>query len=245
MADQDTLRRFRAAADQARFYEDQTDTNLWNEETGYMDPRFKHFAETGQYRPSSQAFPDEEIHGANFGQGRAAQTANQSPTQQWNAQAAPNTGRDQFYALLMQRAGQGLNVNRDDPTLRAQIDPGVAQLERAKRNYLGDVAEKAGPYGNIAGETRMANERFGQQAGLLESEVLGREVSARRDEIAQALQLWGATMSTEQQMALQRELAMLNDRARSADRNQSNDQFLRELALREFTVNNDWLRWEY
>ncbi len=54
---------FRKAADAARFYEDQTDTNV------LRDKRYADFVNTGNYTPSSQAFPDNEKTGANFGMG--------------------------------------------------------------------------------------------------------------------------------------------------------------------------------
>jgi hypothetical protein len=69
--------------------------------------------------------------------------------------------------------------------------------------------------------------------------VLGREVSARRDEIAQALQMWGNQLSGDQRLSLERELGYLQDRSHTADRSQSMDQFLRELALREQGQYND------
>jgi hypothetical protein len=243
MTDWSKLTDFRKAASGARYLEDQSDDRLM------ADPRYAHFFNTGEYRPSGQAYPDNEIGQPNFGQSReqTPQTP-QTPTQQWNQ---PNPSRDALFQQLMARATQGTAVNSNDPNIRQQVDPYVAQQERAKRNYLGDVAEKAGPYGNIAGETRMANERFGQQAGLFEGEIIGREIQAKRDEIEQALSLWGSLMSNEQQLALQQQLAELNDRSRTADRSQqndqfmrsqsqANDQFMRELALREYDTNQGW-----
>jgi hypothetical protein len=179
----------------------------------------------------------------------------QSPAQQWNAQpaaptaaapAAPTTGTgDALVQQLMERARQGIAVDRTDPTIRAQVDPYAANVERSRRNYLGDLAERAGPYANLRGEERMSAERAGQASGLFEAEVIGREVSARRDEIAQALQMWGSLLTNDQRVALERELAMLNDRARTADRSTTQDQFLRELALREWMAMDDSaFRWQ-
>lgn len=164
-----------------------------------------------------------------------------TPAQQWNAQPAVSPQRDQLFQLLMQRATQGTAVNRNDPNIRAQVDPVVAQQERASRNYLDDVAERAGPLANIQGERRLVAERQGQAAGAFEAEVIGREIAARRDEIAQSLQLYGSLMTADQQMALQRELAQLNASLQREgygiqrqQLGQANDQFLRELALREW-----------
>jgi hypothetical protein len=147
--------------------------------------------------------------------------------------------------LLMERAQQGLALDRNDPTIRAQVDPMVAQMTRASRNDLADLAEQAGgaPV-NLRGEQRMAAERLGQQTAAWEGEILGREIGARRDEIAQALQLWGSRLSDEQRMALERELAQMSASERQADRAQTHDEFLRELALREWEAGNmSDLRW--
>jgi hypothetical protein len=247
MTDWSKLTDFRKAASGARYLEDQSDDRLM------ADPRYAHYFQTGEYRPSGQAFPDNEIGNPNFGQSReqTPQTP-QTPTQQWNQ---PNPQRDALFQQLMARATQGTAVNANDPNIRQQVDPAVAQMERAKRNYLGDMAEKAGPLGNIAGETRMANERFGQQAGLFEGEIIGREIQAKRDEIESALQMAIGMGNHDMALQLQRQLAEMGDRSRSADRaqqqsqflssqNQANDQFMRELALREYDTNQGWdFRW--
>lgn len=198
-----------------------------------QDPRFRAFVQTGQY------------------------TKPQTPTQQWNAApdptpaptqdpaAPPGPSSNDLMKFLMERAQQGLKVDRNDPNIRAQVDPYVAQQTRASRNYLSDLAEREGgaPV-NLRGEERMASERLGAQAGGFEAEIIGREIGARRDEIAQALQMWGNQLSNDQRLALEKELALLNDKARTADRNQSWEAFLRELALREWQAGNenDW-RW--
>lgn len=177
------------------------------------------------------------------GGGQASQAPQyQTPAQQWNAQPSANAGRsDEFFKVLMNRATQGTAVNRNDPNIRAQVDPLTAQMERSSRNYIDDVAERAGPLANIQGERRLAAERTGQAAGQLEAEVIGREISARRDEIAQALMLYGSQLSNEQRLEMERELAQLNAQLqregfglRRDEMGLQNDQFLRELALREW-----------
>lgn len=174
---------------------------------------------------------------------------NATPTQQWNAQPSAMQGQsDALFKLLMERATQGTAVDRNDPNIRAQVDPVVAQQERASRNYLDDLAERSGPLANLQGERRLAAERSGQAAGAFESEVIGREMAGRRDEIMQALQLYGNRLTVEQQLAMQQELAQLNASLqresfgiqrdelglRRDQMGMANDQFLRELALREW-----------
>jgi hypothetical protein len=123
----------------------------------------------------------------------------------------PDPRGTELFNVLQQRATQGLNVSRTDPAIRAQADAYSAQEERASRNYLADVAEKDGPFANMRGETRMASERMGQRVGAFEAELMGRELQARRDEIAQALQLSASLLSTEQQRELQRQMALLDN----------------------------------
>lgn len=176
-----------------------------------------------------------------------------TPTQAWNAQpAAPQSGmQGDLYKLLMERAQQGTAVGRDNPNVRAQVDPVVAQQERANRNTLDDIAEKAGPLANLTGERRLMGERTGQFAGALESEIIGREIDAKRQEIEQAIQILMADGQFDKARALQLQLAQMQDaRAAAGQALQSrgldlnNDQFLRELALREYDTNQGWdYRW--
>jgi len=147
--------------------------------------------------------------------------------------------------LLMQRARQGTSIGRDDPNVRAQVDPMVAQMTRANREYQDSLAEKAGASGrlvNLEGDQRMAAERLGQQAATLEGQTIGREMDARRQEIEQALQTWGGLLDSESRLELQRELAYLSDATQRYSIGTQNDQFLRELALREWDTRN---RWDY
>lgn len=185
----------------------------------------------------------------------------QTPTQAWNAQpAAPQTSGMQgdLYKLLMQRAQQGTAVNRNDPTIRAQVDPYAAQQDRASRYAIDDIAEKAGPLANLTGERRLAAERAGQATGAFEAELIGREQADRRGEIAQAIEWLVSQGRFDQAQALQMQLAEMDAalrregyqlQGRGLDlqaQNQANqmDQFLRELALREYDTNQGWdYRW--
>lgn len=187
------------------------------------------------------------------------QTPNyQTPTQQWNAQPQTQGRSDELFKLLMQRAQQPTTVTGQDPNVRAQVDPVVAQQTRASRDYLDQLAERAGPLANLQGERRLAAERQGQAAGAFESEIIGREISGRRDEAAQALALASQQGNLEQQLSAQKELANLDALLRREgfglqreglglqrdQMNLSNDQFLKELALRQWNDENAWdYRW--
>lgn len=171
-----------------------------------------------------------------------------SVSQQWNStQSQTPSAADAFYQQLLQRSQQGLNVSRTDPAIRSQADAFSAQGSRARREYLNDLAESTGPLANIGGEERLSAQRLGQASGAFEAQLMGQEVAARRDEIAQALQLMAGRLTTEQTLALQRELAMLDAQLRREgfgvqrdSMSLQNDQFLRELALREWDTANKW-----
>ena len=121
---------------------------------------------------------------------------------------------DELYNMLMGRAKQGLAVDQNDPNIRNQTDSFAAEQERGNRNYLRALAEKGGPGANLGTEGRMANEQANQATGNLRSQLVGHEIAARRQEIQQALTQMGGMLSEEQKMALQRELAIMDDATR-------------------------------
>lgn len=168
---------------------------------------------------------------------------------------AQQSERDQLYNELLQRSRQSLAVDRNDPTIRAQADPFIAQMERQRRNDLADLAEREGQGSNLRGEERLGRERAGQQAGQLEAELIGREIGARRNEIQAALLQRGDMLTNEQKNALQRELAQLEDATRrlqiqseanTASMRESGemDRFLRNLAAQQSERDTYWDRFD-
>lgn len=216
-------------------------------------PEFKSFVQSGgqlaplpanasptqqwNAQPTPQALPGApQLAGGGY-------TGGLTPTASPSVNTGPTAGTgDDLIAQLMQRAQQSITPSRTDPTIRAQADAYSANVDRASRNYVSDVAEREGPYGNIEGYRRMAAERAGQASGAFEAELLGREQDARRGEVQNALGQWGGLLSGDLGMGLQRELGYMNNDQRTQDRNQQMDQFLRELALRQYDTTN---RWDY
>lgn len=129
--------------------------------------------------------------------------------------AAQDTKRDQLYGELQTRAHQSLDINADNPIIKGQVDSYRAEQERAGRNYISDMAEAAGPLGNINGERRIAHERTGQNTAAFQSEKLGAELTSRRAEIADALNSMRGMLTTDQQTNLQRELDSLDNQISS------------------------------
>ena len=117
---------------------------------------------------------------------------------------------DSLYNTYMGRASQALNLDPNDPIIKAQVDAYRAEQERARRGYISDVAEASGPIANIRGEERMAAERTGQAVSTFQAQLLGRELESRRNEIAEALSSMGSILSADQTAGLQRELAAID-----------------------------------
>lgn len=160
-----------------------------------------------------------------------------------SAPAAPKAvvdpRKNQLIDLLMKRATQGLDFGGDNPIIRQQREAYSANEERAKRNYLADLAEKSGPLANLRGETRLANERVGQRTGEFEAQLMGQELGARRQEIQQALTQAGAMLSDDQRMALQLQLAQMDDALGRLNLSQQESQFGRNLGQRESEFGRD------
>ena len=184
-------------------------------------------------------------------------------------EAARLAQRDQLYGTLMGRAQQSTAINADDPIIRGQVEAFRNEQTRGKRDYLSNLAESAGPLANLRGEKRMAAERTGQATGGFQAQLLGRELTAKRAEISDALNSMGGMLSGDQQANLQRELGNIdaqlksvgtgfggaaafgglgNDLQRAMMQNQQyyaglgsqNDQFAADLGLRAENQYNFW-----
>lgn len=201
----------------------------------WQDPRFNAVggAANAPYTADGQTFNTGAGAGGGGGSASSSFSASSSGPQQGPLY-------DQLVQMLLQRAQQGLDVNRNSEQIRTQADPYAANVERQKRNYLADLAEKGGPLANLGGETRLANERAGQASGLFESQLIGREIEARRTEIQDALTQLGSLLTEQQRMSLQRELAQLDDATRRLQIDQQARQFRDQLGLQYNQF--DWLR---
>jgi hypothetical protein len=212
----------------------------------WQGPAGQHSSSQGGAVPPPAAPPSQPDYFAQF-------TKELLERQQREA-AEQKARNDSLWRTYMDRAQQGLAIDRNNPVIRAQADAYSANEERSRRNYLADLAEESGPLANLQGEARLAAERVGQRTGAFEAELLSRELTARRDEVAQALAGLGSMLSADQTQALQRELGLLDNAikqqqvglsARGLDQEWQrallqNDQFLRELGLNEWDRNNYW-----
>jgi hypothetical protein len=171
------------------------------------------------------------------------------------AQDAENKARaDALFSRLTARADQGLGVDRNDPQVRLQADAFAANTERARRDFVSDLAEREGPLANLRGEERLASERAGQATGAFEAELIGREIRAEREEISTALAQMGHLLSGDQARALQERLSLLDNalaeqglalQGRGLDQDWrrallNNDQFYADLGLRAEDRASHW-----
>lgn len=139
-----------------------------------------------------------------------AAVAAPTATSMFGAGSKATTQSNDLYNMLMGRATQSLNVDPNDPVIRNQTDAYAAQQERARRNYLQQTAESAGPSANISAENRSSAETAGQNTSGFQAGLIANEISARRQEIQSALSGAQGLLTSEQAMQLQEELGQLN-----------------------------------
>lgn len=120
--------------------------------------------------------------------------------------------RDGLYEQLQARAKQSLNIDPNDPIIKAQVDNYRAESERAFRNVRSDAAESKNPLRPT--QDRMAGERVAQGVASMQAELMSRELSSRRGEIVGALSGMGGILTEDQQAGLQRELSNLDNMIR-------------------------------
>ncbi len=145
-------------------------------------------------------------------QAQAAQTYSATP----GAAPAPNTTnqgtQDVVRNTYLQRATQPVNVDPNSAEIKAQVDPYAAAQERSRRQYESEAAERLSAQGKAGSgemdiERRLGAERAGQNTGMFEAQLIGRELQTKRDEIKEALSALSGLISQDQVAELQRQLA--------------------------------------
>lgn len=147
---------------------------------------------------------------------------------------------DDLFHLLMGRAKQSETVDPNDPVIKAQTDAYSANNQRAQRSYLTDAAEKGGPNANLEGVSRSMAEQGAQATGGLQASLMNNELTARRQEIQNALQESGSLLTADQQLQLQRELGLIDSNIRQQGVTSGNDQFMARLGLDTTNQANYW-----
>jgi hypothetical protein len=134
-----------------------------------------------------------------------------------DASNSTNTNRNALYDRLMgvatgsiaEKSNPNFTIDPNDPIIKGQTDAFSAQNQLAQRNYLAQVAEKAGSNANISAETRAAAETGGQATSAFQAKLMSDELGARRQEVQQALQLAVQQNDTESQLRLTEQLARI------------------------------------
>lgn len=121
----------------------------------------------------------------------------------------PGGRADTLFDILMRRAQQSENIDRNDPYVRAQSDAFNAQGQQARRDYLSAQAEQGGAYGNLTSERRRSAEELGKSTGAFEAQAMLQQQQIRKSEIENALNGGLGYLTSQQQMALQEELTRL------------------------------------
>lgn len=206
---------------------------------------------TSPWNPTTEAYaapkhedaPPVEQPGGGGGGGTPPPPATPPPTPAPTGSAPippPNTGGgstgptsdprgDDLFNFLMQRAHQSQIIDPNDPMIRNQADTYSANLTRQGRRYLSELAERKGAGGNIGAESRMVSEKNAQAGAAHEGELVQHESDQRRQEIENALATGAQFMTATQQMALQRELATIDNNMKLYQSQVQDQQFGRSL----------------
>lgn len=114
---------------------------------------------------------------------------------------------DDLYKQLLDRSQQGLDVKADDPIIKGQVDAATAVANREALKQQQAAAERGGAYASGANENtaRMTGEDVQLKMSGMQAELMGREVTARREEIAQALSSMQGILTVDEQSRLKQE----------------------------------------
>lgn len=144
-------------------------------------------------------------------------------------------GQDAWRNALIAQMTQSEVPNVNDPSIKSQLEPFAAAQERARREEVRRGAEEAfaGQQDYGTPEKMAAAERAGQNTGLMASDLVGRELTARRAQISDALHTFGSQISEDQRQALQMQLAQLDAQLRREGMAQTGNLGGRDLDLRD------------
>lgn len=148
--------------------------------------------------------------GAN-GSGGASDILSQIRSQLAARDSADATRRDSLYGQLSAQAGQSTNIDPNDPVIKNQTDAYRAEQTRGQRDYMANLAEKAGPDANLATEGRMSAEKVGQNTSGFQASLMGQELTQRRAQISDSLNSMRGMLTADQQASLQQQLAVIDN----------------------------------
>ena len=197
--------------------------------TNYQEPATSATEQGGGYQaaPGTPTNQDEAA--------KAASTYSSTPTAAPSANTTNQGSQDLYRNALIEKMNQNPIPDQNDQAIAAQQVPYAAAVERARADEVRRGAESAfagnQDYGNP--EKQVMAERAGQAIGLHASDLVGREIQARRAEIMAALSQFGGVLTGDQQRALQDKLAQLDAQLRREGLGAQTSLGQSDLALRE------------
>lgn len=171
------------------------------------------------------------VPGGGSGGSFSASTFARDPLSNPNAKA--------LFDKLMGRADQSLNVNPEDPIIKNATNAYSAEQERGVRNELSaEAAAQGATGGDTTAAARSLREHAGQATSGFQAQQMTQELTARRQEIQDALHGAAGLLTAEQQMQLNQELHMLDNELQKymfgAGLAQNESQFGRNLGQRAY-----------
>lgn len=149
-----------------------------------------------------------------------------------------------LYDQLLSRSQQSLTVDANDPQIKSQVDAASVAGQRSLLNNEKAFAERGGPYatGAIANNARMGAEHLGENLQGITAGAINNEVTARRQEIAQALSGMFGVLSLDQQTRLKQEDQKLA--SRQTDLSAQQQQWMQMFQEKGFTADQAKQLWE-
>jgi len=187
----------------------------------YWFPKFQQSGGISDYWVSRLMMPDTGGAGGGGGAAQGGGAAGGAAQQVFNPQGL-NFGATnvlgnqlqgpggQLYGDIQSQIQQAENpVTPQDPIIKAQTDAYRAEQDRAARSALSQAAESQGPNANLSAVQRSLAEQGAQATGSMQANLMSQELGARRQMLQNLLQQGAGVMTSQQQMAIQDELAKL------------------------------------
>lgn len=181
--------------------------------TSGLDPVVSYFQGLKQNSP-----PPVDTGGTN--------TGNYTSTSTFSKTGDP--GVNQLLAILLGRANQSLSIDPNtDSIIGPQLTAARAQGDRVARNQYNDAVEAGSPYSSGAANTMATQlaEKNAQGVNSLQTQLVSNELASRRAEVQNALSEMGGLLTSQDQLALQKELGILDAAIRQQQVGNQNSQF--------------------
>jgi hypothetical protein len=205
---------------------------------GYVGSKPAGTAPAGGTATPGAAYTPPPANGAQTipGQAAAASTYSTTPGAAPAANTTNQGTQDVVRNTYLERATKPATVDQNDPAFRQQADAFAAGEERARRDASADLAEATagtGQTGFQTGEQRLINERSAQRRGAFEADLVRQELTTKRQEASQALEMLSGQISADQARDLQKYIADLDAQLKTAGLTASTGLGQAELSLKD------------